>query len=190
MFCYTYDELKSLGVSTIGDNVRIHRSVQIFSPQHIHFGNNVRIDCFSLLSAGSEGIYIGNHVHIAAGSYIFGGGGRVLIEDFCGLSSRVTLYTSTDDYSEGHMTNPTIPDEYRKVSNGPITLRKHALIGSGSILMPNVELGIAVSVGALTFITKKIGPFKVVHGNPARIIGNRNDRILEVERSFLNATGH
>lgn len=190
MPCYSHKELKSMGIAAIGDNVRVHRSVQMFSPQYIHFGNNVRIDCFSLLSAGSEGIYIGNHVHIAAGGYIFGGGGRVLIEDFCGLSSRVTLYTSTDDYSEGHMTNPTVPDKYRKVSNGPVTLRKHALIGSGSIIMPNVELGVAVSVGALTFITKKIGTLLVVHGNPARIIGKRDERILEMERSFLNATGH
>lgn len=188
MPCYSYEELVSLGIAVIGDNVRIHRSVQIFSPQYIHFGNNVRIDCFSLLSAGSEEIYIGNHVHIAAGSYLFGGGGRILIDDFCGLSSRVTIYTSTDDYSEGHMTNPTVPDEYRKVSNGPVTLRKHALIGSGSIVMPNVELGIAVSVGALTFINKNIGPFNIVHGNPARIIGKRDSRILEIERNFLNAT--
>lgn len=188
MSCYTQEELQLLGIAAVGDNVRIHRSVQMFSPQHIHFGNNVRIDCFALLSAGIEGIYIGNHVHLAVGSYIFGSGGRVLIEDFCGLSSRVSIYTATDDYSEGFMTNPTVPDEYRKVVNGPVTLRKHALIGSGSIIMPNVELGIASSVGALTFITKKIGPYMIVHGNPARMIGKRDSRILDIERSFLSAT--
>lgn len=188
MSCYSYEELQSLGIETIGENVRIHRSVQMFSPQNIHFGNHVRIDCFAFLSAGSEGIHIGNHVHIGVGSCIFGACGRILIEDFCGLSARVSLYTSNDDFSEGHMTNPTIPDEYKKVRKGPVTLRKHALIGSGSVIMNNVELGIAVSVGALTFITKNIGPFTIVHGNPARIIGKRDARILDYERKFLNAS--
>ena len=187
MSCYTYEELKSLGIAEVGENVMVHRTVQFFSPHNIHLGNNVRIDCFSLLSAGVEGIYVGSRVHIAAGCYLFGVGGRIQISDFCGLSSRVTIYTSTDDYSSGYMTNPTVPDEYRKVTNGSVTLNKHALIGSGSIVMPNVEIGEAVSIGALTFINKNIGSFNIVHGNPARLIGKRSEKILEMERSFLDA---
>jgi galactoside O-acetyltransferase len=185
MSCYSYDEMTALGIGSIGTNVRIHRTVQLLSTQQIHIGNNVRIDCFSLLSAGDEGIHIGNYVHIAVGCYLFGGGGCIRFEDFSGLSSRVTIYTASDDYSEGNLTNPTVPDRYRKLTKGPVTLRRHALIGCGSVIMPNVELGVAASVGTLSFVPKNVEPFMVVHGNPARVFGKRDPRVLDLEQTFL-----
>lgn len=185
MSCYSYNELKSFGIAEIGENVMIHRTVQFFLPQNIYLRNNVRIDCFSILSAGKEGIYIGNRVHIAAGCYLFGGGGRIELNDFCGLSSRVTIYTSTDDYSSGYMTNPTVSIEYRNVTNGPVILHKHALIGASSVVMPNVELGAASSVGALSFVYKSVESLNIVHGNPSRVIGKRSNAIFEKEKAFL-----
>ena len=64
---YSPEELQSLGVKH-GDNIAIHRSVIFFNPQSIILGCNVRIDCFSMLSAKEE-ITIGNNVHIAAARY-------------------------------------------------------------------------------------------------------------------------
>jgi galactoside O-acetyltransferase len=172
-------------LASVGDNVNIHRSVQMFSPHLIHVGSNVRIDCFSILSAGQEGIYIGDHVHIAAGVYLFGSGGRIILESFCNLSSRVALYTASDDYTDGFLTNPTVPMNYRKVRQGDVTLRRHAIVGTGSILLPAVTLGLAASVGALTLVDKPVGDFAVVAGIPFRVIGERSRRILEYEKKLL-----
>jgi dTDP-4-amino-4,6-dideoxy-D-glucose acyltransferase len=102
---YTRDELSSM-LGSVGVNVAVNRSVVFYSPKNIHVGSNVRIDCFSLLSAGSQGIVIGDYVHIAAYGALFGSGGKIHMESFSGLSSRVTVYTSTDDYVDGFMSNP------------------------------------------------------------------------------------
>src|ERR1017187_6175933 len=116
---YPATELEQLGIR-VGANPSIHKSVFFFNPEKIVIGHHVRIDCMSMLSAGDEGITIGRNVHIAVSSFIFGSGGRVVLSDFSGLSARVTLFTATDDYSEGYLTNPTVPERYKKVRRGPI----------------------------------------------------------------------
>ena len=181
---YSSDELRTL-LASVGDNVKVHRSVQMFSPHLIHVGSNVRIDCFSVMSAGQQGIYIGDHVHVAAGVYLFGSGGRIVLESFCNLSSRVAVYTASDDYTEGYLTNPTVPMKFRKVRQGDVILRRHTIVGTGSVLLPAVTLGLAAAVGALTLVHKPVGDFLVVAGIPFRVIGERNRRILEREKKLL-----
>lgn len=181
---YSSDELRTL-LASVGDNVKVHRSVQMFSPHLIHVGSNVRIDCFSVMSAGQQGIYIGDHVHVAAGVYLFGSGGRIVLESFCNLSSRVAVYTASDDYTEGYLTNPTVPMKFRKVRQGDVILRRHTIVGTGSVLLPAVTLGLAAAVGALTLVHKPVGDFLVVAGIPFRVIGERNRRILEREKKVL-----
>ena len=136
----TRSELRALGFRHCGDSVKIDRSVRFFGCHNIWIGENVRIDCFAMLSAGPDGITIGNHVHVGAGAYVFGASGPILMEDFSGLSSRVALYTSTDDFTEGGMAHPTVPEAYRNVNSGPITLRRHVIVGAGSVVLPGVEL--------------------------------------------------
>lgn len=68
-------------------------------------GNNVRIDDFCVLAAGIDGIWIGNYVHIATGSSLYWEW-EITICDFSGLSCRVFVYSSSDDYSGAVMTNP------------------------------------------------------------------------------------
>jgi galactoside O-acetyltransferase len=181
---YSTDELRTM-LGSVGDNVNVHRSVQMFSPHLIHIGSNVRIDCFCLLSAGEGGIYIGDHVHLAAGAYLFGSGGRIVLESFCGLSSRVAVYTATDEYMEGYLTNPTVPMKYRKVRQGDVILRRHVVVGASSILFPGVTIGVAASVGVLTLVHKSVEDFAVVAGFPFRVMGKRDRRILEDEKKLL-----
>jgi galactoside O-acetyltransferase len=169
----------------VGDDVQIHKSVLFFVPENIFISSRVRIDCHCVLSAGKDGIYIGNNVHFAAGVYVFGSSAKVELQDFCGLSSRVALYTGTDDYSNGAMTGPTIPHKYRNITSGPIVLKKHAIVGAGSVVLPGVCLGVASSVGALSLVHRDTPDFSVVAGSPARIIGTRSDKILEYESEYL-----
>ena len=183
---YTTDELASIGLAEFGCNVLIHRSVELIAPERIFLRDNVRIDCFSILSAGSNGIHVGSQVHLGASSYIFGGGGKVVFEDFSGLSSRVSIYTASDDYSEGFLTNPTVPERYKKVTRGPVTLRRHVIVGVGSVIMPGVEIGLGASVGALAFVNRSVPEFSIVAGNPAKSIGERSRALLELERKYLD----
>src|SRR5947209_1287297 len=127
-------------LGSIGENVTVHRRVQFFSPGNIHIGSNVRIDCFAFLSAGPKGIRIGDFVHLAVGVYLFGASGRIEIGAFCSLSSRVSVYTGSDDYTDGFLTNPTVPRQYKKVREGDVILGKHALVGASTVIMPGVTI--------------------------------------------------
>ena len=181
---YAEDELRSL-LGHVGQNVQIHRSVAFFNAKQLFIGSHVRIDCFCLLSAGVEGIYLQDYIHIAAGTQLFGGGGKIIIESFANLSSRVSLFTSNDDYKEGYLTNPMIPLQYKKVFNGSITLRKHAIVGCGSVLLPGVEVGLGGSVGALSLVKQSVPSFAIVGGTPAKQIGKRHQRLIDIEKEFL-----
>lgn len=170
------DELEALGLASCGGDVAIDRAAVLINPGRIALGSHVRIDAFAILSAGTDGITCGDHVHLAAGAMVFGGGGAVVFDDFTCLSGRVCLYTQTDDFVEGHLTNPTVPREYRKVRSGSVALRRHALVGAGSVILPGVELGFGSAVGALSLVNANVPECAVVAGTPARPLGRHRDR--------------
>src|SRR5687768_14032493 len=108
---YDEMEIEAIGFCKVGGNVSIDRTVKFYGANRISIGSNTRIDAYSVISAGEEGISIGNHVHI--GVYVFlTGAARIEIGDFCGVSGRVSIYSSNDDYLGDALTGPTVPDEF------------------------------------------------------------------------------
>lgn len=180
---YSAKELKQLGLHRIGDNVRIDRTCRLYGAANISIGSNVRIDAYCVLSAGTAGIVIGSFVHISTAVALLGSGG-VTIEDFVGLSARVCIFSSNDDYSGRALTGPTVPNEFRNVRSSRVVLRRHALVGVGSVLLPGVELGLGAAVGALTLVKKSVPEFTIVAGNPTREIGKREQQMLRYEEEL------
>lgn len=181
---YTTEELELLGFKCVGENVLISKKVSFYGVSRIEIGNNVRIDDFCVLSAGSGGIIIGSYVHIAVFSSLMGEG-RIILNDFSGLSSRVSIYSSNDDYSGQYMTNPTIPKEFTGVFSSGVQIGKHVIIGSNSVIMPGVTLNTAVAIGAFSFVNRDCEEFSIYKGNPAKKIAERNKNILQLEMEFL-----
>jgi len=178
---YSDQELLDLGIK-VGKNVQIHGTVLFFG-SNVEIGSNVRIDCYSVVTS-DEPVVLGNNIHLAAGVHIFGSGG-VRIDDYCGLSSRCSIFTTSDDYSEGYLSNPTIPDEFKKVKCAPVILEKHVLVGWSSVIMPGVTIKQGVSVGAQSYVNKDVPKFFIVRGSPVRKIGRRNhERLLELEKQY------
>ena len=180
----TESEIKLMGFKNIGENVLLSDKASYYNCKNISIGNNVRIDDFCVLSAGVGGIDIGNFVHIAAYSLLVGSG-KIKIKNFAGISSRVSIYSSSDDYSGEYMTNPMIPTEYTNVQHGNVTLGKHVIIGSGTVILPNVEIEDGVAVGALSLVNKSCDSFYIYAGNPAKKIKKRKENLLELEKEFL-----
>ena len=181
---YTREQLERIGFGSLGSGIQIDESVKIFNPAKVFLSSRIRIDCFCVISAGDEGIYIGNNVHISASAQIFGSGGRVTMEDFSGLSGRAAIYTASDDFSGEAMTNPTVPDRFRKVTTGPVTLRRHVLVGSGAIILPNVTVGFGAAVGALSLVRSDVNDHEIVAGIPACQIGTRKKDLFELEKEY------
>jgi acetyltransferase-like isoleucine patch superfamily enzyme len=177
---YTNEELKKIGFKSIGNNVLISNKTSIYGAKNIEIGSNVRIDDFCVISAGKEGIKIGNNIHIAVFCSIIGEA-LIIMDDFSGLSSRVSIYSSSDDYSGESLTNPTLPREFTNVQSGTVHLKKHVIVGAGSIILPNVILDEGVAVGALSLVTKSFESYKIIAGSPAKIIKPRKNNLLNLE---------
>ena len=85
---YTEEELTTLGLKSFGENVLISKKTSIYGASNISIGNNVRIDDFCILSGEID---FGNHIHISAGVYLYGGNIGIEIQDFSGISSHFYL---------------------------------------------------------------------------------------------------
>ena len=123
----THNEIKKMGFLSIGENLQISDRASFYGVERIAIGNNVRIDDYCVLSAGLGGITIGNYVHIAAFSSLIGAS-KIILSDFCGLSSRVSIYSSNDDYSGASLTNPTVPDVHKKIQSSEVIIKKHVML--------------------------------------------------------------
>ena len=177
------EALEAVGFAAVGDNVQISDRASFYGASRIHLGSNVRIDDFCVLSAGIGGICIGNNIHIAVYSSLIGAG-RITLSDFCNLSSRVSIYSSSDDYSGASMTNPTIPTEYTSVTHADVFCGKHVIVGSGSVILPGVILAEGVAIGALSLVNRDCDSFGIYAGNPARRVKERKRDLLELEQKL------
>lgn len=172
--------------ASVGHNVQISDRASFYGVSRITLGDNVRIDDFCVLAAGVGGIELCDYVHIGVGSSLIGAG-KITLANFSGLSSRVSIYSSSDDYSGATMTNPTVPSEYTGVTDADVYLEKHVIVGSGSVILPGITLEEGVAIGALSLVTKSCKAFGIYSGNPARWISERKRDLLELERQFLSS---
>ena len=177
-------ELISTGFKRIGENVRISSKASIYNASNISIDDNARIDDFCILSAGAGGIHIGKYVHVGCYSSLIGQG-SIVLDDFSGISGRVSIYSSNDDYSGDFMCHATIPDEYKNVHTGAVTLKKHSIIGAGTVILPNVVIGQGAAVGAMSLIKENCLEFNIYAGCPARRIKERSRKMLKLEELFL-----
>lgn len=177
--------IKEIGFKHYGRNVKISDKASIYNAGNISIGDHTRIDDFCVLSAGEGGIEIGRNVHIAVFDSLIGKG-RIFISDFANLSSRISIYSSNDDYSGKYMTNPTIPEQYTNVTYGDVFIGKHVIIGSGSIVLPNISIGQGTSIGALSLVNRNCDDFAIYAGIPIKKIGTKSKEHLELEVHYLN----
>lgn len=183
---YSREELVALGLASFGDNVLISRRASLYGVSHIQIGNHVRIDDFALVTAGPEMLIIGNHVHIACMCVLHGSAG-ITFEDFSGLSSRVAIYSATDDFSGLSLTNPTVPAEYKPgVRSGRVVLRKHAIVGTNSTLLPGVEIGEGAAIGAHSLVVRSCKPWTIYVGAPAVATLERKRDLLRFEEQLAS----
>lgn len=180
---YTSEELTILGLKEYGTNVLISKKTSIYGASNISIGNNVRIDDFCILSGN---ISIGSYVHIAAYCGLYGGEAGIRMEDFSGLSSRITIYAASDDYSGEYLTNPTIADEYKNVTNKQVKIGRHVIIGTNSTILPGVNINEGASIGACSLVTKDCSEWGIYVGIPAKRIKERNRNLLKLEKKLLN----
>lgn len=179
----TDQQLSAMGFASFGANVLLSDKASYYNCKNIHLGHHVRIDDFCVLSAGDGGIILGNYIHIAVYTSLIGRG-TITIGDYANLSSRVSVYSSSDDYSGGAMTNPMIPEALTRVQHADVSIGRHVIIGSGSVALPGVNLYEGAAVGALSLVKDDCEAFGIYAGIPAKRIGSRKRDLLLLEREL------
>jgi acetyltransferase-like isoleucine patch superfamily enzyme len=115
-------------------------------------------------------IDFGTNVKLGEGTFI---NSNCTIVDTClvSIGARTMLAPNVSLYSGTHPLDPEVRDGL----NGPelgkeIWIEEDCWIGGNAIILPGVRIGKGSTVGAGSVVTKDVPPYKVVAGNPARII--------------------
>ena len=178
-------ELKQVGFKSLGNNVLIAKNCTILGLANIEIGDNVRIDGYSSIIATDGGsLRLGSFIHIGGHCFLSAGDG-IVMEDFSGLSQGVRIYSRSDDYSGQYLTNPTIPKKFSGGTRGKVTLCRHVIVGSGSVILPRVTIEEGSSIGALSLVSKSLASWGIYVGRPAKKIKNRSRNLLELETQLL-----
>jgi galactoside O-acetyltransferase len=171
---YSYEELTVMGIQS-HPTVCVDRTVKFYGEGPVKLAEKARIDAYTVITGS---VTIGKRVHVGAFCYLQGTQGLIL-EDYSGISSRVAIYTCSDDYTEGYMAGPQIPSKMRKTHSAPVIIGKAALIGTNSVILPGVIIGCGGSVGAMSLVKQSISNYDIVAGIPAKQIGKRNEKLCE-----------
>ena len=170
-----------MGLKYCGKDVRLSRNAKIYASSRIVIGDHSRIDDFCVLSGS---ITIGQYVHIAVYSALFGGAAGIFLEDCSTVSSRCCIYAANDDYS-GLALSSGAPDSYRKIEQAPVRLRECSILGSGCVVLPGVTLEEGAAVGAISLVNRSLDAWWIYGGTPCKRIKPRRRDMRLLARSLL-----
>jgi maltose O-acetyltransferase len=131
----------------IGRNLRVLQDVRIRNIDLIEAGDDLSLgDCCFLQAAG--GIEFGDDVMLGPG---------------------VKIWSANHKFDDVNRPIGKQGYEFKKV-----VLGNHVWIGANAFIMPGAQIGdgVIISAGAVVG-AKTIPPYKIVAGNPARVIGTR-----------------
>lgn len=186
MAYYSEDQLKSMGFKYLGHNIKVSDKASIYDCDRIEIGDNSRIDDFCVVSGK---VTIGKNVHITPMCLVAGGEKGIIFEDFTTLAYGVKIFTQSDDYSGQTLTNSTIPSKYKNEFKKEVVVKKHSIVGAGSIIMPGIVLAEGSSIGAMSLVTKNTQEWCIYIGIPARKMKSRSKELLELEKKYLSDVG-
>jgi len=157
----------------IGKNVLIDVGVFLNGTKNISIGDYTWIDSGCRIEAMLGEIKIGKRVHISPYA-IIASREPVIIHDYVGIGASAKIYANSErPYGGKRMSGPMIPEKYKAYYSKKIVLEKDSVLGTGGVLLPGAYIGEGAVVGANTVVKKKVDPYNIVAGSPARIIGKR-----------------
>jgi acetyltransferase-like isoleucine patch superfamily enzyme len=115
----------------------------------------------------------------------WGEGAPLRIGSFCSLAQGVTIFLGGNHradwittYPFGHIFQEQLNTEAPKghpYTNGPVVIGNCVWIGTNASIMSGVTIADGAIVAANSTVTKDVGPYEIVGGNPAKLIRKRFD---------------
>lgn len=158
------------GLGRVGAEVQVFDGALLLRPEAIAIGDRSRIDDFTRLEGG-QGLEIGEHVHVSSFCSVFGGG-RCLIGDHAGLAQGSRVITGSEQTSAAM--SAVSPQEWRDVKTTTVVLDHLSFLGTNAVMLPGTSLGVGAVIAAGSVVTKRVPPWEVWAGVPARAVGGRD----------------
>lgn len=122
-------------------------------------------------------VIIGKHCYIGPGAALRGDWGGIVLADGCNVQENCTIHM---------FPGVTVRLEAgAHIGHGAIihgaTIGANAMVGMNAVVMDDVQVGAGSIIGALSFVKAAtvLPPRSLVVGNPARIIGEVSDDMLD-----------
>lgn len=125
-------------------------------------------------------VIIGKDVYIGPFAAIRGDFGEIIIEDGCNVQENCTIHMFPGIQ--------VLLMENAHIGHGAILhgckIGKNCLVGMNAVIMDEVEIGDNCIIGALSFLKEglKIPPHSLVVGNPAKIIKEVSQEMMDWKR--------
>ena len=164
---------------SLGRNVYLgdYTFINGLSREGFVLGNNVRIrehvwiQATSLLDDLGRGLIVGDNTYIGPRCVIGAGGGIT-------IGCNVTIGAAVDLLAENH----NFADKNRLINDQGVTrkgiiVEDDVWIGNRAIVLDGVKIDGGAVIGAGAVVTQDVLPYTIVAGNPACIIGRREDHV-------------
>ncbi|MGL4309594.1 MAG: acyltransferase [Paracoccaceae bacterium] len=135
-----------------------------------HIGKGAKISPTASF-ANARNLYIGDRVSIGANVSLWAGNGsaRIVLGDDVLFAPNVLVTTSNYRFNEGSPVTEQAMDE------ADVVIGNDVWLGYGAIVLPGVKIGDRAIIGAGALVRKDVPPNGIAVGNPARVVGTRDD---------------
>ncbi|MBW2661220.1 MAG: acyltransferase [Deltaproteobacteria bacterium] len=156
--------------------------------QKLHLLKSLEKPCFIDETARfvyHHNISIAKYTRIGHENHLDGEGGLTIGEGTI-LASKVTILTSSHIYKQKDYLPYNADDELL-----PVNIGQGVWLGWGAMIRPGVQIGDGAVIAMGAVVAKHVPKGAVVAGNPAKIIGRRDnewiDEIVKKQRYYLKA---
>ena len=105
------------------------------------------------------------------------------IGSFCGIGPNVTILLGLEHrpdwvtiYPFNRFLSEYIDLKGNPATKGPVVIGNDVWIGMNSFILSGVTIGDGAVIGACSVVTRNVGPYTIVAGNPAKVIRKRFDQ--------------
>ena len=179
----------------IGSSCLIEEDVRFQVPRRITLGNRVFIGQYAYLDGQTSFLRLGDDVHIARFVTLRAGERGITLHDNVGINMRCyidgnggvevgshTLFSPGVHCISGNhiFDDRETPIKYQGTAYGKITIGEDCWLGTNVVVLPGVTIGRGAVVGAGAVVTKDIPPFAIALGIPAKVVGERGRKDVNV----------
>ncbi len=161
-----------------GRRSAIYPPMLIGNPRFIHIGDGVviqkgvRLEAILIDPDNPPEIHIGNNVNIEQNVQI-SATGRVYIRDNVGIGAHCALICSDHPFFDVH--DPIKISARIAGAGSSLEIGEGSLLGFGSVIQMNVQLGRHVIVGSNSVVKRSFPSYCVVDGHPATVVLKYNE---------------